>query len=140
MSVININGIELEIDMTDADVLDKYEQLSEQVVKDVREPEQYKNLSNTDGMRLQCRYIDGFFDNLFGAGTAKKVFKGSNSLGLHIDAFGRVAQCVGNAENEIRSITSQYGTERLQARQQIGGASPKNRAQRRATKKSKYHR
>lgn len=142
MSVININGIELEADITDADVIDKYEQLVNKVVENVQEPKQYVGLSNSDGIRLQCRHIGNFFDALFGSGTAKEVFRGSNSLSLHIDAFGQVAQLFNNARDEIQSIASKYGAERLQGRQQIGGVSPKNRAQRRATKKNKgkYHR
>lgn len=142
MGVININGTELEIDMTDADVIDKYEQLVEKVVRDVSEPKQYEGLSTSDGIRLQCQHIDSFFDALFGSGTAKEVFKGSNSLSLHIDAFGKTTQFVKNTRVEIQSIMDKYGAGRLQDRQQTGGASPKNRAQRRAIKKNKgkYHR
>ena len=140
MSVININGIELEIDMMDADVVEKYEQFTEKLVKDMSEPTQYEGLSNSEGMKLQCRHIGGFFDSLFGFGTAKRVFKDSNNLGLHIDAFAQVTHLATSTKDEIYSIADKYGLGRLQNRQSSGGVNPQNRAQRRAVNKGKHRR
>lgn len=125
MGIININGIELEIDMMDADVVEKYEQLTEKLVKEISEPAQYEGLSNSEGMKLQCRHIGGFFDALFGSGTAKRVFKGNN-LGVHIDAFAQVTHLATSTKDEVYSIADKYGLGRLQ-----------NRAQRRAANKNK---
>lgn len=142
MGAININGIELEIDMMDADVMEKYEHLTEKLTKEISESKQYVGLSNSDGIRIQCHHIGGFFDALFGSGTAKRVFRGSNNLGLYIDAFAQVTYLAINTKEEIYSIADKYGLGRLQNRQQSGGLNPQNRAQRRAVNKNKgkYHR
>lgn len=126
MSNIIINDVELELDLLDADVVEKYETLNREIAEKVKEPTQYDGLSTADGMRLQCRYIDEFFDKLFGKGTANKLFGNSNNLGVRMDAFGKVGQASGESRKAVDEITQKYTSARIL-----------NREQRRAQNKNK---
>lgn len=118
MSIIKINGIDLELDLLDADVLEKYERLNEEIVKKIQEPTQYEGISTADGMRKQCRYVDDFFDKLFGAGTANNIFGGGNNLGIRMDAFAKVSAASNNIRGELTAISDKYGVGRIQNREQ----------------------
>ena len=117
MANININGKQLELDLLDADVMEKYETLNQEIVEKIQEPEQYKGLTNAQGMRLQCKYIDEFFDKLFGNGTAGELFTTSGNLGARLDAFAAVAQASTQAKNDIDGISNKYGVGRLNREQ-----------------------
>lgn len=116
MSSITINGVELELDLMDADVMEKYETLNTEIVEKVKEPTQYQGLSNAEGMRLQCRHVDNFFDKLFGDGTAQKIFGGGNNLGVRLDAFAQVSQMSGDIDKRVNELTSKYGISRIDRR------------------------
>lgn len=116
MSSITINGVELELDLMDADVMEKYETLNKEIVEKVKEPTQYQGLSNAEGMRLQCRHVDNFFDKLFGDGTAQKIFGGGNNLGVRLDAFAQVSQMSGDIDKRVNELTSKYGISRIDRR------------------------
>lgn len=118
MSAITINGIDLELDLLDADVLEKYEKLNQEIVAKIQEPTQYDGISTAEGMRKQCRYVDEFFDNLFGAGTAQRVFGGGNNLGVRMDAFAQVSAASKNIKGELTAISDKYGVGRIQNREQ----------------------
>lgn len=118
MSTISINGIDLELNLLDADVIDKYTELNREITEKIQEPTQYAGISTADALRKQCRYVEEFFDNLFGAGTAEKVFGGGNDLAVRMDAFGQVSQASKLARKELSSITDKYGVGRIQNREQ----------------------
>lgn len=56
MSKMKFNEVELELDLMDADIMEKYEYEIQKVVSDIQEPNQYKGKTTAQGMRLQCRY------------------------------------------------------------------------------------
>lgn len=116
MSSITINGVELELDLMDADVMEKYETLNQEIVEKVKEPTQYEGLSNAEGMRLQCRHVDKFFDALFGDGTAQKIFGGGNNLGVRLEAFAQVSQMSGDIDKRVNELTNKYGINRIDRR------------------------
>ena len=118
MSKITINGTELELNLLDADVLDKYTELNREITQKIQEPTQYQGITVADGLRKQCRYIEEFFDKLFGAGTAEKLFGGGNDLGIRMEAFGQVSAASRDARKELSAITDKYGVNRIQNREQ----------------------
>ena len=118
MSAIVINGTELELDLLDADVMEKYERLNAEIVRKIQEPTQYEGISASEGMRKQCRYVDSFFDKLFGDGTAQRVFGGGSNLGLRMDAFAQVCAASQNTRGELNAIAEKYSVGRLQNREQ----------------------
>lgn len=118
MSKLNINGVDLELDLLDADVVEKFEKLNSQIVEDIKNPNNYADKSTADSMRFQCRLIDNYFDELFGAGTSEKVFGNNNKLDIRIDAFGQVAAESGQAKRFMDSAVEKYNPGRVQNRQQ----------------------
>lgn len=124
MSKLTINEVELELNLLDADVLEKFESLNKGIIKKIQDPKAYEGLSTADGMRYQCACVNEYFDELFGAGTAEAVFGKNNDLGIRMDGFALVNSKSGEAKTFMDDITEKYGIERVQ-----------NRAQRRAEQK-----
>lgn len=118
MGVINVNGIDLDLNLLDADILEKYEKLNKEIVEKINEKTQYENISTADGMRLQCKYVDEFFDGLFGDGTATKLFGNGHDLRIRMEAFAQVSSQGNSARTEIETITSKYGVGRIMNREQ----------------------
>lgn len=117
MSTVNINGVDLTLDLLDADVMEIYEDLNKRVVEDIQEPAQYEGKKSADQMRLQCRIVDKFFDDLFGEGTALKLFNGNNNLGDRMDAYGKVAHMSEDNSKRLNNIAEKYGVGRIGAKQ-----------------------
>lgn len=125
MAQININGVELSLDLMDADVMEAFENGFKETAEKIEEKSQYEGLSGSEQIRLQCKIIDGFFDNLFGEGTSDNLFKGKHHFGERMEAFGQVSGMSRQLKDETTKIIDKYNPERL------------NRAQRRAASKGK---
>lgn len=114
---MTILGVELEYDFLDADQLEVYERENQKVVEDIKEPTQYEGKSTADAIRIQCHIIDRFFDAVFGAGTAQKLFKGKKNIRDHMEAFGIVAQGTWDARGELDAVEEKYDPNRAARRQ-----------------------
>jgi len=130
-----INGVTLEINLLDADKLENYQDLMQRIVKDVQEPTQYKGKSTADGMRIQCRHIDKFFDDLFGEGTALEVFGDNNDFQIRLEGFAQVAEMSKDINEKVSAIQEKYSFGRINARD--AQFKPGNRKQRRSM--GKHH-
>ena len=129
---MNILGVELrDIDFMDADELEKYEAENQYVVDKIGDDEQLAGKSTADALRYQCGIVNGFFDNLFGAGTAQKLFKGKNNIKDHMEAFAVVAEAAYNARVDFDAMTGKYSFMRADRQ-----PTPVNREQRRAAEKA----
>lgn len=117
MSTLKICGQELELDLFDADVMEVYEKSMEKIVKRNEELKVRTDLSNADGMRETCKNVKAFFDELFGEGTAEKLFKGNNNLAICMDAFAIVVAEAGKMKGQLNAITNKYNLNRAQRRQ-----------------------
>lgn len=115
---MNIFGIELEYDFFDADQLEVYERENQKVAETIKEPTQYEGKSTSDAIRIQCRIVDNFFDEMFGGGTAQRIFKGKSNIRDHMEAFMIVSEAAMNARGEIDAIEAKYSPNRAQRRQE----------------------
>lgn len=115
--MMNVLGIQLEFEFFDADQLEVYERANEKVGKDIADPQKYEGLGTADAIRMQCRIIDGFFDEVFGEGTARKIFRGKSNIRDHLEAFGIVSQGAQDARGELDAIQNKYSPNRAQRRQ-----------------------
>lgn len=70
----SINGCEFEIDMEDADTVDRY--LSALKVLENADNRQVSNIS--EKIRTYCRTFREFYDAFLGEGTSEKLFAGIN--------------------------------------------------------------
>ena len=114
---MDILGVALEYDFFDADQLEVYERENKRVADDIKEPSQYEGKSTADALRIQCRIVDRFFDNVFGTGTAQRIFHGKANIRDHMEAFGIMAQGAAAARAEFDEIEEKYSPNRAERRQ-----------------------
>ena len=118
MSMLKICGQELELDLFDADVMEVYEKSMDKVVKRAEENKKHTKMSNADGIREMCGIVKDFFDEVFGEGTADKLFKDKSNLAICMDAFGIVSSEAGKMKGQVNAITNKYNMNRAQRRQE----------------------
>lgn len=124
MSMLKICGQELELDLFDADVMDRFENALEDVQKKAEEYKKNQNMSGADGIRAMCGVVNVFFDDVFGKGTAEKLFKGKNNLMVSIDAFAAVTSESNKIKGQVNGLMNKYNMNRAQRRQE--GKNNKN--------------
>lgn len=111
---MKINGVELQdIDIYDADIAEKYEKALEKVES---VSEKVKGMKVSESIRTQCNLIFGMFNDLFGQGTAKKVFGEKVNLLTCLKAFEELVTQVNEQKGELEKITSKYSPNRAQRR------------------------
>lgn len=118
MSMLKICGQELELDLFDADTMEIYEKSLNKVVERSKESAKHTELSNAESIRKTCGIVKDFFDEVFGDGTAEKLFKGKNNLAICMDAFGIVSSEAGKMKGQVNAITNKYNMNRAQRRQE----------------------
>lgn len=101
--MIEINGVELELDLSDADVLDTVQDAVENLTIEAVKSERIG-----DQIRQPCITINNFFDEVFGEGAADAVFKGKMNIEVHMDAFVQVVEEIGKAPEKIRESQEKY--------------------------------
>jgi hypothetical protein len=104
MADVNINGVTLQLDLLDADVVEKFEGLMDKYRADINSPDE--GLSNADQMRRQIRLTDQLFDDVFGEGSAARIFEGvkPGNLMARLNAVADLSTIHASSEKEIRKI------------------------------------
>ncbi|MGN1203157.1 MAG: DUF6673 family protein [Eubacterium sp.] len=105
-----INNVELpDINVSDALVMENYEAAHDKVA------EKMQNLDiagkrRSELIRIQCEAVFEFFEDVFGEGTAKKVFGESVNLATCIDAYEAVVDGVNTLDKKAaEKIKSKFG-------------------------------
>ena len=109
---MKINGVEFDIDFTDADVLEKIESGSKNVYK---KAEELKTAVTTpaEGIRQECRLLKDFLDYVLGDGTSEKLFGNRNSLRECLKAFEDIIEAKETQYKEFQNKVSKYSPDRL---------------------------
>lgn len=125
VTVWNISGYSFEIDLQDADCIERYEKAFEKMGQEEKALPQDGKAS--DRIRAYCAMFRHLFDNLFGEGSAEKIF------GEHDNARDMTAVYESFLEFALRQQDEVVATQnRIMNRYSL------NRAQRReAAKKTK---
>jgi hypothetical protein len=109
-----INNVELQnLDIFDVEVAEKYEKVLEKVIKEAKATEGVKT---SEVIRIQCMIVFECFDELFGQGTAKKIFGEKMNLINCLRAFQELVENVNGQKEEVNKITSKYSSNRAQRR------------------------
>lgn len=111
-----INGVEFEIDFTDADFIEKIETGYQEVNKKTEEYKQNRQnveITNAEGIRQECKIIKDFFDYVLGDGTSEKLFKGKNSLKQCLQAFEDITIAKEKEISDFQARVSKYSPDRL---------------------------
>lgn len=116
-----INNVELpDIDVSDALVMEHYEAAHEKVVNKMNNLT-VEGKRRSELIRIQCEAVFEFFEDVFGDGTAKKVFGDSVNLVTCINAYEAVVVAVNKLDNKIaEQFKSKFGN-RQQRRSQNKG-------------------
>ncbi|WP_414150308.1 DUF6673 family protein [Acetobacterium carbinolicum] len=101
--MIEINGVELELDLMDADVLDSLQDALENLQDESVESDRVGDL-----VRQPCLTINKFFDAVFGEGAAEAIFQGGMNLTNHLDAFVKVVSEIEKAPETINGQMDKY--------------------------------
>jgi hypothetical protein len=108
-----INGVELDIDFTDADFIEKIENGSKEVYQKAEELKQLKQLSLAEGIRQECKILKDFLDYVLGDGTSEKLFKGKDSLKQCLQAFEDIINAKQTAMSDFQAKVGKYSPDRL---------------------------
>lgn len=112
--MLEINGVELEFDLLDADMAESYENAYRKMQKDVANIP--KNLSLAENIRKQCKLIFNFFDEVFGEGTSKNIFGNKTNLRECIKAVETIIDHVNKDTEEANKIINKYSPNRATRR------------------------
>lgn len=124
--LLNLNGVELEFDIFDADTAENYEvalKTLEEAGKEAQLAGETGKLS--ENIRMQCEGVFDFIDDIFGDGTSKEVFGEKTNLREALNIANKVINSVEEQRKEF---------EEEQASSVFAVAQKPNRAQRRARK------
>lgn len=108
-----INGVQIEDpDVSDVLFMERYERESNLVKEKVNKSTDGK--SRAQIMREECNAVFVFFDNVFGEGTAKKVFGEKVNLIICVDAYDEALTQINRLDVETgkrikAKYTAKYG-------------------------------
>lgn len=110
---MTINGVEFDVDFTDADLLERVEKEREQVLKKCEELENNQNLSSAEGIRQTCKVLKNFLNCVFGYNVSEKAFGNKDSLKDCIKAYEDIFEELDKQHNEMKDIFNKYSPDRL---------------------------
>jgi len=110
-----INGVELNIDFTDADIIEKIDEKSKEILKQCEELETQKNnIEPAEGIRQECKILKDFLDYVFGDGTSEKIFGNKNSLRNCLKAYEDIINERNRQLNNLKDVVDKYSPDRVQ--------------------------
>lgn len=111
--MVKINGVELELDIFDMNVAEKYEKA---IAKVQEEAAKSKGLKLSSSIRKQCTAVFECFDAIFGEGTHQKIFGERVNLIDCLKAFESLIQGANDQVKEVESINNKYSSNRAKRR------------------------
>ena len=112
---MKIKNIEIDFDFLDADDVANFENELKKVVQKSNENKS-ERLEYSEALRKECETVEEFFDNMFGEGTSKEIFKGKMNLKEHIEAFQEIVNEKNRKQAELQSLYNKYAPNRQQRR------------------------
>ncbi|MGM8240110.1 DUF6673 family protein (plasmid) [Clostridium perfringens] len=116
--MIKINGIKFEFDAYDLEDVEKAQKEMNKVVAALKNPP--RNFNRIEGIKYTVKIVRDCLDNIFGKGSAEKVFKGKTNMKLALKAFEEIT--IGMQEQdsefkkEIEATREKYSPNRAERR------------------------
>ena len=113
---MKINGVEFDVDFTEAEFLEKIENGSKKVYEEADKLQienEAKKISTSEGIRQECKILKDFLDYVLGEGASKKIFGEKNSLNECLKAFEDIINARENQYNNFMTRFAKYSPERL---------------------------
>ena len=109
-----INNVKLEGDLMDADFMEKFETAMVKMRDSALEAKRQSFPTAAANYRAQCEVVNTCFDEIFGAGTAVKLFGGKMNVMDHLMAIEKVSEWAAGERKALNDLTNRY-TQRQQA-------------------------
>lgn len=108
-----INNVKLEGDLMDADFMEKFETAMVKMRDSALEAKRQSFPTAAANYRAQCEVVNTCFDEIFGAGTAAKLFGGKMNVMDHLKAIEKVSEWAAGERKALNDLTNRY-TQRQQ--------------------------
>ena len=108
-----INNVKLEGDLMDADFMEKFETAMVKMRDSALEAKRQSFQTAAANYRAQCEVVNTCFDEIFGAGTAVKLFGGKMNVMDHLMAIEKVSEWAAGERKALNDLTNRY-TQRQQ--------------------------
>lgn len=112
---MQIRGVEVNFDFLDADNIEKFEDEAKKV-KEKADSYKKQEMKLSEAIKTECGIIKTFFNNVFGEGTALKVFGEKNNLNDCIKAFSDIVEYKVKQQKDIENTFARYTPNRAQRR------------------------
>lgn len=111
LTIWEINGVKLELDITEADTAARYENALNALKNDIPAVE-ISELSASARIREICKAYRNLYDVLFGEGTSRKIFAGIPDSILKYNAvfekFLAFVSKQANTRNQLAQLHEKY--------------------------------
>lgn len=108
-----INNVKLEGDLMDADFMEKFETAMVKMRDSALEAKRQCFPTAAANYRAQCEVVNTCFDEIFGAGTAVKLFGDKMNVMDHLMAIEKVSEWAAGERKALNDLTNRY-TQRQQ--------------------------
>lgn len=108
-----INNVKLEGDLMDADFMEKFETAMVKMRDSALKAKRQSFPTAAANYRAQCEVVNTCFDEIFGAGTAVKLFGGKMNVMDHLMAIEKVSEWAAGERKALNDLTNRY-TQRQQ--------------------------
>ena len=108
-----INNVKLEGDLMDADFMEKFETAMVKMRDSALEAKRQSFPTAAANYRAQGEVVNTCFDEIFGAGTAVKLFGGKMNVMDHLMAIEKVSEWAAGERKALNDLTNRY-TQRQQ--------------------------
>lgn len=109
-----INGVELE-DLNGLDY-ETAQKVEKELEKTQGLGDKVSGLNNPQGIKIICDTVNEIFDNIFGEGTSKKVFKGKRDLLMTMESFEELCVKYKESQNAMHDMLKKYSPNRAAKR------------------------
>lgn len=101
-----LNGVEIQdIDVLDLDIREKVDKAREKVANKFANSSNYKG-TDIEKAKTMCDDISNFVDEVYGKGTANKVFKGRYNLRIAMEAFETVIEDINKQDKDFAEYSN----------------------------------
>ena len=107
---MTIQGVELHLDIFDADTAEAFETQLERVRQAA---EASAAMKPSQAIRAQCQAVYDCFDALFGEDARREIFGETVNLRECLSAFGALVQGASAQRDEVTQLMAQYAPQRV---------------------------
>ena len=97
--MFTIRGVDFDIDILDADVMERLEDAAEKIQKRVAEEKAKKYKKNSEFIRVFNGLTEKFIDEVMGEGSSELIFGGSQNMMEHMEAYNGIFAAKGKGKS-----------------------------------------